>query len=139
MYKSIFIGRLTKTPTLERARNGADMLTLQLIVENGYTDNHGVYVKKISNIRIAVFGPRALNLHNTNYLKQGHIVYAECESNVEEYLKNGIKHYTPNHTLGDLRRISRTFAEMAATQAQYATAGTLDMSNMQNIPHTCPF
>ena len=135
MYKSIFIGRLVKTPVLEQARNGAPMLVMHLIVENGYTDSNGMYQSKSSNIRIPIFGPRATNLHKTNYLKQGHIVYAECETNIEEYMKNGVKTYIPNHSLGELKRISRTFAEMAATQAQYSSANTLDMSNMQSIPN----
>ena len=133
MYKSIIIGRLARTPILERASNGSDMMVLNIIAVNGYNDRNGVWKEKTSNIRVPIFGPRAVTYNTSQYFKQGHVIYVETETNVEEYIKNGVKHYATNHSPGTIKRISRTFAEMAATQAQYASANTLDTSNMQSF------
>lgn len=133
MYKCQIIGRLARTPVLEQTSTGTPLLVLSLIAKNGYNDSNGVWVEKTSTVRVPIFGSRATSYHNSQYFKKGHLIYTECEINIEEYMKDGVKHYAHNHTPGTIRRLVRTFAEMAATQNQYSTESTLDTSNMQSF------
>lgn len=100
--KVILIGRLGRDPEIRETGSGQAVANFSIATDESYKNKDGEKVKKTEWVNIVVWGAAVTNFVEP-YIHKGDMVYIEGKLQTREWEKDGVKRYTTEINVTDIK------------------------------------
>lgn len=107
--KVIIVGNLARDPDVRTTNSGKQVATVDIITNDGYGEH-----ERTNSHRCTVWGKSAE--YAGKYIKKGHQVYVEGSYEDKVYEKDGVKKYSKEVNVFDIKHLTTKAAGGAAVE-----------------------
>lgn len=119
--KVILIGRLGKDPEIRSTSGGKSVANVGLATDESYKNKDGEKIKKTEWHNLVIWGPSVENFVQP-YLHKGDMVYIEGKLQTRSWEKDGVKKYTTEINVTDIKGLVTEPVNTTAAPANRNTA-----------------